>query len=282
MVKYVYILLGCAVVSLSAFVTAGNKAVPETEQIVSLRRIGHKLLLVSNDIIARVLPVKKVAENEFEIHFEKPIAIKPDALVAITMAEERAGLLPNNYTVTVNSCSDNAIQYAYTMPLKNKELPPCLGRALPEKCYYVSVKLRQRSDRAWLAAGLLPLFLFVGWQRFSGKQKQPAADNLSLKEECVPIGNVQYYPGLQKLIVKNECQPLTGKESRVLDIFAANINVEVPRERLQKEVWEDEGVIVGRSLDMFISKLRKKLKAEPAIQIVSIHGKGYKLIVNND
>ncbi|WP_116790017.1 winged helix-turn-helix domain-containing protein [Flavobacterium psychrotrophum] len=282
MVKYVYILLGCAVVSLSAFVTGRNKTVPETEQIVSLRRIGHKLLLASNDSTSRVLPVKKVYENEFEIYFEKPIAIKPDALVAITMAEERAGLLPNNYTVTVNSCGDNAIQYAYTMPLKNKELPPCLGRALPEKCYYVSVKLRQRSDRAWLAAGLLPLFLFVGWQRFSGKQKQQTADNLSLKKECVLIGKVQYYPGLQKLIVKDECQPLTGKESRVLDIFAANINVEVPRERLQKEVWEDEGVIVGRSLDMFISKLRKKLKAEPAIQIVSIHGKGYKLIVNND
>ena len=65
----------------------------------------------------------------------------------------------------------------------------------------------------------------------------------------------------------------------MLGIFAENINTEVPRERLQKEVWEDEGVIVGRSLDMFISKLRKKLSTEPGIQIVSIHGKGYKLIV---
>lgn len=283
MVKYVYILLCFAVVSLSAFVTVGSKEVPETEQIVSLRRIGHKLLLASHDRTSRVLPVKKVAKNEFEIHFENPIAINPDALVAITTAEERAGLLPGEYTVTVNSCGDNAILYAYAMPLKNKELPPCLGRPLPERCYYISVKLTQGLDKAWLAAGVLPLFLFMGWKRYAAKQKPAGVgDSTFLKEECVPIGNVKYYPALQKLIINDECQPLTGKETRVLSIFAASLNVEVPRERLQKEVWEDEGVIVGRSLDMFISKLRKKLKAEPAIQIVSIHGKGYKLIVNND
>lgn len=282
MIKYVYIALCCAVVSLSAFVTVSNKAVPETEQIVSMRRIGHKLLLASNDSTSRVLPVKRLSENEFGIYFENPIAIKPDALVAITAAEERAGLLPHHYTITVNSCGDNAIQYAYTMPLKSKELPPCLGRPLPERCYYVSVKLTEASGRAWLAAGVLPLFLFIGWTKFGRQKITLTQGNITIKEECVPIGNAKYYPALQKLIINDECQPLTGKETRVLSIFAANINAEVPRERLQKEVWEDEGVIVGRSLDMFISKLRKKLKAEPAIQIVSIHGKGYKLIVNND
>jgi DNA-binding response OmpR family regulator len=46
-----------------------------------------------------------------------------------------------------------------------------------------------------------------------------------------------------------------------------------------KEVWEDEGVIVGRSLDMFVSKLRKKLQADPCISILNVHGKGYKLVI---
>jgi DNA-binding response OmpR family regulator len=44
-------------------------------------------------------------------------------------------------------------------------------------------------------------------------------------------------------------------------------------------VWENESVLVGRSLDVFISKLRKKLEADPTIRIVNIHGKGYKLEV---
>jgi DNA-binding response OmpR family regulator len=44
-----------------------------------------------------------------------------------------------------------------------------------------------------------------------------------------------------------------------------------------KKVWEDEGVITGRSLDMFVSKLRKKLSNDPHVQIAGVHGKGYRL-----
>ena len=54
-------------------------------------------------------------------------------------------------------------------------------------------------------------------------------------------------------------------------------NTIIYREQLQKDVWENEGVIVTRSLDVFISKLRKKLEKDPAIRIVNVHGKGYKL-----
>jgi DNA-binding response OmpR family regulator len=50
---------------------------------------------------------------------------------------------------------------------------------------------------------------------------------------------------------------------------------------LQKEIWEDEGIIVGRSLDVFISKLRKKLENDSAVKLVNIHGKGYKLEIDS-
>jgi len=50
---------------------------------------------------------------------------------------------------------------------------------------------------------------------------------------------------------------LTGTETRVLHIFALSPNETIERSRLQKEIWEDEGVIVGRSLDMFISNLER-------------------------
>jgi DNA-binding response OmpR family regulator len=58
-------------------------------------------------------------------------------------------------------------------------------------------------------------------------------------------------------------------------------NEAIERNRLQKEIWEDEGVIVGRSLDMFISKLRKKLEPDPTIKIAVIRGKGYKLEISS-
>jgi DNA-binding response OmpR family regulator len=82
------------------------------------------------------------------------------------------------------------------------------------------------------------------------------------------------------LKIDNKNIALTAKESCILQIFAENINKEITRERLQKEIWEDKGVIVGRSLDVFISKLRKKLNQKSGINIVSIHGKGYKLTVS--
>ncbi|SFF08006.1 Transcriptional regulatory protein, C terminal [Chitinophaga sp. CF118] len=57
--------------------------------------------------------------------------------------------------------------------------------------------------------------------------------------------------------------------SRVLPI--------IDRNKLLKEGWEDEGVITGRSLDMYVSKLRGKLQKDPDISITNIHGKGYRL-----
>ena len=73
---------------------------------------------------------------------------------------------------------------------------------------------------------------------------------------------------------------LTRTETRVLVIFALSPNEAIERSRLQIEIWEDEGGIVGRSLDMFISKLRKKLEFDPNIKIVVIRGKGYRLEIS--
>lgn len=73
--------------------------------------------------------------------------------------------------------------------------------------------------------------------------------------------------------------PLTLKESKLLYIFFTSPNIIIDRNELQKEVWENEGVIVTRSLDMFISKLRKKLDKDPSVRIVNSHGVGYKLEV---
>jgi DNA-binding response OmpR family regulator len=85
----------------------------------------------------------------------------------------------------------------------------------------------------------------------------------------------------RKLVINGKTIDLTVTETRVLLIFALSPNETIERSRLQKEIWEDEGVIVGRSLDMFISKLRKKLEPDPTIKIAVIRGKGYKLEINS-
>ncbi|PIQ21324.1 MAG: DNA-binding response regulator [Cytophagales bacterium CG18_big_fil_WC_8_21_14_2_50_42_9] len=81
------------------------------------------------------------------------------------------------------------------------------------------------------------------------------------------------------LTVKGNNLTLTQKEASVLRLLCQSQHKLIKRNYILKTVWEDEGYFVGRSLDVFISKLRKYLKADSSIRIVNIHGVGYKMEV---
>jgi hypothetical protein len=83
----------------------------------------------------------------------------------------------------------------------------------------------------------------------------------------------------QRLLLESEVFSLTDKECKVLQLLHNNFGELIPRDTLMQEVWINEGVITGRSLDMFVSKLRKKLSGDPDLRITNIHGKGYRLEV---
>ena len=83
----------------------------------------------------------------------------------------------------------------------------------------------------------------------------------------------------QVLKVGQQMFNLTQKEAGLLKIFCDSPNKLIARETIQKAIWEDEGYFVGRSMDVFISRLRKMLKVDPKVKIVNVHGSGYKLDV---
>jgi DNA-binding response OmpR family regulator len=72
---------------------------------------------------------------------------------------------------------------------------------------------------------------------------------------------------------------LTGKESDLLQLLFENLNTTVERDVILSEVWGDEGDYVGRTLDVFISKLRKKLEEDNSVKIANVRGVGYKLVI---
>ena len=74
---------------------------------------------------------------------------------------------------------------------------------------------------------------------------------------------------------------LSQKEQRLMEILMKQANQLVTREYLIEEVWSKEGVVTGRSLDVFISRLRKKLSVYPQVRIVNKHGQGYVLDTTN-
>jgi DNA-binding response OmpR family regulator len=88
-----------------------------------------------------------------------------------------------------------------------------------------------------------------------------------------------HYPNLQ-LAVKGLSQTLTQKEADVLRLLSLSQNNIVKRDTILKSIWEDNGYFVARSLDVFISRLRKYLKPDDRLRIVNIHGVGYKLEVS--
>ncbi len=84
----------------------------------------------------------------------------------------------------------------------------------------------------------------------------------------------------QRLLLGSEVISLTDKEFKILELLHKSFGELIPRETLMQEVWINEGVITGRSLDMFVSKLRKKLSGDPELRITNVHGKGYKLEIS--
>lgn len=252
------------------------------KQEILLRKIGHEVLLHAGDSASRVLPVKKIASNEYEIRFENEFAFQPDTLVSIIRRSLIKDEFASNYIVNVRSCDAKEVIFGYVV-LKNEanNIMPCSDRKQPKGCYLIDIKFESpmisASQKSYLLGGL-PMLAFIGLLLFrAAKTRKKQIDVKQTDNKQFKIGNTLFDAQKRQLVFGETLTELTFKESRLLSIFATSLNTIVERSRLQKEIWEDEGVIVGRSLDVFISKLRKKLEGDPSVSLINIHGKGYKL-----
>ena len=84
----------------------------------------------------------------------------------------------------------------------------------------------------------------------------------------------------QKINVKGSEIKLTTKENELLRLFFEKKNQILERELALKHVWQDDSYFTARSMDVFISKIRKYIKDDERLQILNIHGQGYKLVEN--
>jgi DNA-binding response OmpR family regulator len=93
------------------------------------------------------------------------------------------------------------------------------------------------------------------------------------------IGKIKFDTTRQMLNIEGTDQKLTTKESELLRLLCINMNDVLTREEALVKIWGDDNYFTARSMDVFITKLRKFLKADENIQIMNIHGSGYKLVV---
>lgn len=97
--------------------------------------------------------------------------------------------------------------------------------------------------------------------------------------KAAPIkrGNYELDLSNQLLICGEFKQQLTLKEAELLNVFFENPNTILKREDILNKIWKDDNYFVGRSLDVFISRLRKYLKNDSRMKLVNVHGVGFKL-----
>lgn len=277
------ILLSFISVICAAFSMTGSDDFDIARREVLLRRIGDEILTQSGDHKSRVLPVKKIAENEYQISFEKELTFQPDSLVNTTRRLLAQAPLASDYVVNVVNCGSNSVAYGYAISKNKKDdIIACKGRVQPRGCYMINIKFKPagiNTAKTGYLLGSLPFLAFAGFVFFKSLKPRKALP-VSQNSGILTLGPVLFDARAQQLTINKNTIDLTGTETRLLLIFALSPNQVIERSRLQKEIWEDDGVIVGRSLDMFISKLRKKLEQSPNINIVVVRGKGYKLEVS--
>jgi hypothetical protein len=278
-----FILLFTAVVC-AAFSMTGNNSFDIARREVLLRRIGDEILTQSGDTKSRVLPVEKIAENEYQIRFERDFTFQPDSLVNTTRRLLAKDPLARDYVVDVLKCDNIGVAYGFAVSGNKKDdIVPCKGRKQPAGRYMIDIKFKPagtNTAKNGYLLGSLTFLAFVGFIYFRSVKSRSTLSNDRFTA-IFTLGSVLFDTQKRQLIINKQTIDLTGTETRLLRIFALSPNEIIERSRLQKEIWEDEGVIVGRSLDMFISKLRKKLGSGSNISIVVIRGKGYKLEINS-
>ncbi|MFZ4769914.1 MAG: helix-turn-helix domain-containing protein [Ferruginibacter sp.] len=258
-----------------------KKEIPANHVEVILRDIGHQLLLSAKDATSRVLPVKKINEHTFQISFQNKVGFISDTLINIVERAFQKNALANDYIVSVRDCKQKETVFAFEINSQTGDLTPCRGRALELGCYVIEIELLKKNtfNFYWYLLLIIPLAVVGFYRKVLFRKKEEAAAVLD-NNDYIQLGNYRFYTANNLLKIEHQSITLSDKETKALKIFAENINQIVEREKLMKEIWEDEGIVVmSRNVDVLVSKLRKKLSDDHSIKFINVHGRGYKFII---
>ena len=206
----------------------------------------------------------------------------------------RAYLQQKGFTVFLAVDGQMAIEF-----FKQEEIDACvLDIMMPIKDGYTVAKEIRRLDKRvpilFLSAKSLEADKLKGFElgaddyitkpfsmeellaRISATLRRSYDDNKP-ENNIFVIGNYTFDYNHQTLTINGEEQKLTSKESELLRMFCINFNTLIERQNTLQKIWKDDSYFAARSMDVYITKLRKYLKKDPTIQRVNVHGVGFKL-----
>ncbi len=107
-------------------------------------------------------------------------------------------------------------------------------------------------------------------------------NGINQEEQLIQIGNYTFDSKLREIKINGVKQLLSPKESALLKLLCEHKNELLSREIALKKIWGDDGYFTTRSMDVFITRLRKYLRDDPSIEIRNIHGSGFIMSLNNE
>lgn len=275
-----------------------------TERVnLALRQTAHRLLRLSGDSTSTIPPVRQTTSDTWLVRLGENYEY--DSLPSALQQAFAQHRVEGDYNVAVLDCDteDLMLGYIASQQVVNNEIP-CGGREQTAGCYDLRITfigqtaITTAGNNALIVSGILFLailaflayreFNFLKKKRLYPKEHQQDADpslQTSFQKEppggnpAVPFGKSVLHVGNQKLVSNGNEKDLTYREAKLLQLFCRHANQLLERDVILKSVWEDEGIIVGRSVDVFVSRLRKLLQDDTSVKIVNVHGVGYRMEV---
>lgn len=260
-----------------------QETVVEERIHLALREAVHQLRLAAGDSTSAILPARKESAGRYRVELNRNIEYSH--LKGVLSATFQRHQLEYEYRVSVLECSTNALMLGFiSYPADTSTAYPCQEREQLSDCYnlVVTFPALERSSTAappiyWqsIFAVCFALGGYVLARYFPlGKPKAP------ISEERIPANTFHFDLENQVVIVQGTAHQLTFQEAQLLHFFYMNPNTVLSRDQILAAVWGDEGLKITRTLDVFVSRLRKILQADENISISTVHGVGYRLDVN--
>jgi two-component system, OmpR family, response regulator len=115
--------------------------------------------------------------------------------------------------------------------------------------------------------------------RLKALLKRSGAPSVESEQEEFVIGKYHFNHKLRQLTLKNKIQKLSPRESELLKLLCLHLNDVLPREVALMKIWNEDNYFTARSMDVFITRIRKYFRDDPGVEIVNVHGNGFRMMV---
>lgn len=266
---------------------SGNKQFSQKVNL-ALRETADRLFDLAGDSASLIPPVRMVSSNNYQLRLEHHFNY--DSLPALLSEALTRFEIHEKYYVTVTDCLIGELKLGFASNHLPGSEAPCTGRELETGCYNLSVVFPNLPGAetippspAWyglLAISILALAISIFYKKRITEPLQTETAG-SENHTLLRFGHSAFDPSNQSVLVDGVRQSLTFREAKLLHYFVQHTNQLLERDTILAAVWEDEGIIVGRSLDVFVSRLRKILQQDPTVKIANVHGVGYRFEVGS-